>query len=211
MTKCPSTRTVLCGVALAVVLGGCTTVAPTVGAWKPAPVGASWAAQQRNTGSFGKDTQTAPTRVADVMWNGAPAIAIKTAAGTLLQQPTDGRWLAFLGPDGKPVRTFDPPLGWTQPIAVGGTWKVQQKVTYVPNGRTFEYEWGCTVAAYEKITVPAGSFDAFRLECASSTDMQDTYWVSPGVHPFLKVRSVRGPKNPAGPGTQETELLKLPS
>ena len=53
--------------------------------------------------------------------------------------------------------------------------------------------------------VPAGTFDAFRVECASPADSQDTYWVAAGVHPFLKTRSVRGPKSPNGAGTQDTE------
>lgn len=30
-------------------------------------------------------------------------MVLKTANGMLLQQPADGRWLAFLAPDGKPT------------------------------------------------------------------------------------------------------------
>ena len=102
---------------------------------------------QRNTGSYGKDTQTVVTRLADMAWNGSAAIALKTAAGTLLQQRADGRWLAFLGPDGKPVVTFDPPAGWTPPLGVGSSWKRTQKSTNLFTGKTSEYEWGCTVPA----------------------------------------------------------------
>jgi hypothetical protein len=211
MAMCTRTRTASYLAVLAATLGGCAAVAPQVDAWKPAPVGASWAAVQRNTGSYGKDTQTTTTRLADVDWKGSPALAIKTATGTLLQQPADGRWLAFLGPDGKPAITWDPPAGWGLPIGVGSSWKGPRKMTNLSSGKTLEYEWGCTVAAYEKVTVPAGTFDSFRVECRSSADSEDTYWVSPTVHPFLKSKSVRGPKNPAGAGTQETELLKVPS
>jgi hypothetical protein len=197
---------------MAAALAGCAAaVAPQVTSWNPAPVGASWAAVQRNTGSYGKDTQTTTTRLADVDWKGSRALAIKTATGTLLQQSADGRWLAFLGPDGKPALTWDPPAGWALPIGVGSSWKGPRKMTNMASGKTLDYEWSCTVPAYEKVTVPAGTFDAFRVECTSSADSQDTFWVSPAVHPFLKSRSVRGPKNPFGPGTQETELLKAPS
>lgn len=211
MTVCSSFRPVTLVAVLAAALGGCAAVAPTMQTWKPAPVGSSWGAQQRNTGSFGKDMQTTVTRGADVDWKGTPAVALKTGTGGLLQLADSGRWLAFVGLDGKPVTTFDPPAGWALPIAVGHQWKRLQKMTNVASGRTLEYEWGCTVAAYEKVTVPAGTFDAFRVECTSSTDNQDTYWVSPAVHPFVKTKSVRGPKHPAGPGTQDTELLRLPS
>ena len=207
-----TTRTATYLAVMAAALAGCAAaVAPQVTSWNPAPVGASWAAVQRNTGSYGKDTQTTTTRLADVDWKGSRALAIKTATGTLLQQPADGRWLAFLGPDGKPALTWDPPAGWALPIGVGSSWKGPRKMTNMASGKTLDYEWSCTVPAYEKVTVPAGTFDAFRVECTSSADSQDTFWVSPAVHPFLKSRSVRGPKNPFGPGTQETELLKAPS
>lgn len=211
MAMCTSARTARVLALLAATLGGCAAIAPTVDAWKPAPVGTSWAAMQRNTGSYGKDTQTTTTRVADMDWKGSAAVALKTATGTLLQQPADGRWLAFLGPDGKPVVTWDPPVGWTPPIAVGSNWKRLQKMTTLSTGKTLEYEWSCTVPTYEKVTVPAGTFDALRVECTSSADSQDTYWVSPAVPPFLKSKSVRRSKHPSGPGTQETELLKVPS
>lgn len=211
MTARKSIRAAASLTLLAGVLGGCTAIAPTAEVWKPAPVGASWSTLQRNTGSYGKDTQAVTTRIADMTWKDAPAVALKTASGVLLQQPADGRWLALLAPDGRTAVTFDPPAGWSQPIAVGGSWKRPQKTTNVITGKSSEYEWGCTVQAYEKVTVPAGTFDAMRVECSTTADAQDTYWVSTAVHPFLKTKSVRGPKHPSGPGTQETELLKLPS
>jgi hypothetical protein len=211
MTVRKSTKTATWLLALAAIMGGCGSAGLRVDSWRPAPVGTSWAAAQRNTGSYGKDTQTTTTRVADVEWKGAPAMAIKTATGTLLQQPADGRWLAFLGPDGKPVVTWDPPAGWALPIQVGSSWNEPRKMTNVATGKTLEYQWSCAVAAAEQVTVPAGTFDALRVECRTSTDSQDTYWVSPAVHPFLKTKSVRGPKNPMGAGTQEMELLKVPS
>jgi len=206
-----STRTRTSLVAMAAIMGGCAAVTPRVDAWKPAPVGTSWAQSQRNTGSFGQDRQTTTTRVADVDWKGSPAVALKSAMGTLLQRPADGRWLAFLGPDGKPATTWDPPAGWDLPYGVGSSWKAPRKMTSLSTGKTLEYEWSCTVPAYEKVTVPAGTFDAFRVECKSSTDSEETFWVTPAVHPFLKSKIMRGPKNPFGPGTQEMELVKLPS
>jgi hypothetical protein len=212
MTMCTSSRRTACWAVLAATLGGCAATAPPVDMWKPAPVGTSWTAMQRNTGSFGKDTQTTVSRVADMDWKGTPAVALKMSSGmVLLQQPTDGRWFALLAPDGKPVMSFDPPAGWAQPIAVGNSWKRPQKMTNLSAGRTFEYEWGCTVPAFEKVTVPAGTFDTLRVECTSTLDSQDTYWVSAAVHPFVKTKTVRGPKHPSGAGTQETELLKIPS
>jgi len=113
MTTLTFPRMTSCWVALVVTLGGCAAVAPTVTSWSPAPVGTSWAAQQHNTGSFGKDMQTATTRMPDADWNGSRVVALRTGARTLMQGPTDGSWHAVLGPDGKPMVTYDPPLGPT--------------------------------------------------------------------------------------------------
>ena len=209
--KCTSARTTPWFATLAMALAGCAAVAPTLETWKPAPVGASWVARQINTGSYGKDQQSTVTRIADRDWNGRPALALKTGTGMLLQQPADGRWLALLNAEGKTVASFDPPAGWSLPLAVGQSWKRPQKMSNLVLGRSAEYEWGCTVAAFEKVTVPAGTFDTFRVECAASNDSQDTYWVAAALHPFVKTHLVRGPKHPSGPGTQDTELLKLPS
>lgn len=211
MTNRTFTTLATCSAVLAAALGGCASSDPRTQVWKPAAVGASWTTAQRNTGSFGKDMQVTVTRLADMDWKGSPAMVLKTANGLLLQQPADGRWMAFMTHDGKPTVTFDPPAGWSPPLALGDSWKRPQKMTNMATGRTGEYEWGCTVAAFEKVTVPAGSFDAYRVECASSIDAQDTYWVSTSVHPFLKTKAVRGARHPSGPGTQETELLRLPS
>ena len=211
MTTSRFTAAAGCTALVAATLAGCAAVPPTMGEWKPAPVGTSWATAQRNTGSFGKDMETSTTRMPDREWKGLQAVVLKTTAGFLLQHPKDGRWLALMNAEGRPVVEFDPPAGWTRPIAVGDSWKRTQKMNNLVTGRTAEYESSCTVAAWEKVTVPAGTFDALRVECSSSADAQDTYWTSPAVHPFVKTRLVRGPRNPNGPGTQETELLKLPS
>ena len=114
MSTTPILRSTTLAALLAAALAGCAT-SPRIDTWTPAPVGSSWSAAQRNTGSFGKDMQTTITRMPDVTWNGAPALALKTGAGMLLQQPSDGRWLAVLNAEGKPMVTYDPPAGWGPP------------------------------------------------------------------------------------------------
>lgn len=211
MTKSRFTAAVGCATLAAATLAGCSAVGPIMGEWKPAPVGTSWATAQRNTGSFGQDVQTRTTRMPDQEWKGLQAVALRTSSGILLQHPRDGRWLALMSPDGRPVVEFDPPAGWTRPIAVGDRWTRTQKMSNLVSGRSTEYESSCTVAAWERVTVPAGTFDALRVECSNSMDAQDTYWTSPAVHPFVKTRLVRGPRNPNGPGAQDSELLEPPS
>ena len=204
-------RMVGCSAAAALV-AGCTAVGPQLAAWTPPPVGVSWEVAQRNTGSYGKDAQVRTTRVADSSWKGVPVAAMKISNGsTLLMQASDGKWLALLGPDGKPFMSMEPAVGWDYPLAVGKSWTTRHNVTMHASNKVFVLEWSCKVEDFEKVAVRAGSVDAFRVHCTTNDDTDQVYWHSPEVQPFVKTRFVRGPRSPFGPGTQETELLTRPS
>ncbi len=51
------------------------------------------------------------------------------------------------------------------------------------------------VAAYEEITVPAGSFKAFRLEStpAENSGVRKILWYAPEIQLYVKRVSERGP------------------
>lgn len=197
--------------AIAAFVAGCATVAPTVSTWSPAPVGSSWEVAQRNTGSYGRDVQFKITR-GDGSWQGAPAVTMKNSlGGTLVLRPSDGKWLGMLGPDGKPAVSFDPPIGWEYPLSVGKSWTTRHRMTQLATGNKMEYDFACKVLDFEKVTVRAGTFDAFRINCKTSTGSDDTFWTSPGVGPFIKTRLERTASSPQGAGTQEAELVSLPA
>lgn len=197
--------------ALVAIIGGCAAPEPQLTAWTPAPLGATWEVAQRNTGSYGKDTQFKVTR-GDGSWQGAPAITMKTSqGGTIVARPSDGKWFAVLAPDGKPVMSFDPPVGWELPLQVGKSWSTRHRLTVGATGNTVDYQFSCKVEAFEKVTVRAGTFDAFRVHCNTSSGSDETYWSSPGLGPFVKTRLIRPAGNPFGPGTQEAELVATPS
>jgi hypothetical protein len=195
----------------ALMAGGCATVEPQIAEWTPAPMGSSWEVAQRNTGSYGRDVKFKVTR-GDGTWQGAPAVAMKTSlGGTLLMRPSDGKWLGMLGPDGKPVVSFDPPTGWEFPLKVGKSWSNRHRMTQLATGAVAEFDLSCKVLDFEKVTVPAGTFDAFRINCKSSAGSDDIYWSSPTVQPFVKTRLQRSAGAPQGAGTQEAELVSVPS
>jgi hypothetical protein len=192
----------------AAVLSGCAGVGPQMESWVPAPVGATWEIAQRNTGSYGKDTQLKTTRDADTTWQGAPVIAMATSqGGTLIARPGDGNWIVVLGRDGKPAVSFDPPIGWQYPLKVGKTWTTRHRMTMHATGNSVEFDFSCNVEDFEKVTVRAGTFDAFRVRCKTNLGADDTYWSSPGLGPFVKTRLLRDARHPAGAGTQESELV----
>ncbi|MCM2251933.1 MAG: hypothetical protein NDJ19_06205 [Ramlibacter sp.] len=198
--------------AVVALAAGCAALGPQLAEWRPAPVGASWEIAQRNSGSYGKDAQVRITRLADSTWKGIPVAAMKSSSGgTLLMQASDGKWLAFLGADGKPVMSFEPAVGWDYPLYVGKSWTTRHKLTMHAANQVSDYEFSCKVEDFEKVSVRAGLLDAFRVHCTSNMGSDDIFWSSPDVQPSVKTRLVRGPRSPLGPGMQETELVSRPS
>lgn len=193
------------------LLSGCASVGPQQDQWQPAPVGASWVTTQRSTGSFGtRDVQIKATRGAST-WKGTPVASVKIASGGgIVQRLQDGNWIAILDPKGQPTVTFEPPVGPQYPLKVGRSWSAKHRMTVLATGKATDFEMSCNVEAYEKVTVRAGTFDAFKIRCKNSLGSEDTYWLSPAVQPFIKRAEVRSASYPAGPGTQETELIERP-
>ena len=205
----PSLPLALAGV-LALALSGCASPpAPKAERWTAPPIGATWETAQRNTGTYGADARLVMTRSADGTSNGRPAIVFTNSRrGALKVDPNTGRWFELVGPSGLPVVSFDPPLGWSHLLEVGQSWTTPYRMTmHAAGGRVVDYELSCRVEEVEKVSVPAGTFDAFRIACASTIDNRETYWSSPDLGIFVKTSVRRGPGNPFGAGTQETELV----
>ena len=73
--------------------------------------------------------------------------------------------------------------------AIGKKWSTRFKVNH-PNGSTSENEIELKVVSREQITVPAGSFDAFKVEgegwsrnsvTSGSWSLKPKYWIAPGI------------------------------
>lgn len=84
-------------------------------------------------------------------------------------------------------KEYDPNNGfYSFPMAVGKTWRA----TYtVQEGQDQYEEWvEREVAAYEQVTVPAGTFMAFRVSitAASYDGFDETYWYAPDVGYVVK-------------------------
>lgn len=171
------------------------------------PVGATWTISQKNTGSYGKDVQLRVTRE-EGSWQGRPAIAFANSAGaTTMAVPDTGRWLAIVGPGGKPLTSWAPALGWEYPLAVGKSWTTPYRMTVHATNTTIPYDLSCKVEGFEDVTVPAGSFKAYKIRCTTTIGTDETYWTSPELGVFVKASIRRSANSPFGPGTQESELV----
>mgnify|MGYP003434349692 CR=1 FL=1 len=110
---------------------------------------------------------------------------------------------------GEPLMSFDPPLGWQYPIMVGKTWTTSHKMTAHATGKTTAFESSCKVEDHGDVTVPAGTFKAFKLACTSTIGNVDTFWFSADHGIYVKTSLRRTEKSGFGPGTQEAELVSL--
>jgi hypothetical protein len=72
--------------------------------------------------------------------------------------------------------------------SIGKKWNTRFKVL-TPAGATNETEYEFKVVAREQHTVPAGTFESYRVEgkgwtilaAGGSVNLQNTYWISPGI------------------------------
>lgn len=123
---------------------------------------------------------------------------IRTLDGAAVQIRTDGGW------------KFDPPRidlpG--EALAVGKKWSARTIQTSDKFGSRWREE-DFKVVAFEEITLPAGTFKAFKLEATSMQQngnrIQRTYWVEPGWGVTLKTVRVVIPQR--GGQTRESYVL----
>jgi len=191
--------------AAALVAGGCSMMEPKAERYVAPPLGSTWTQAQRNTGSYGSGTAQVPFKRAERMWQGKMMGAIESPQQVILAAP-DGAWATILSPDGKPILSYDPPLGYDYPLVVGKTWTKSYKMTMHAKNQVFPFDVTWKVEAYEDVTVPAGTFKAFKISF-SSIGSQDMYWFAPELGVFAKQSMRRTDKSGYGAGTREVELV----
>jgi len=104
------------------------------------------------------------------------------------------------------------------PLEVGKKWRYETEWLFKPKGSKGTYTGDVTVVGYEKIRVPAGEFDAFKLvdrrairgisAINSTIDAEATltYWYAPAANAIVKSES----RNPyLGPSTVELVGFRL--
>lgn len=195
-------------VTAAALIAGCAAMQQQeTTSFTPPPEGTTWQMSQRNTGSYGNDAVASLTRGPDSVWQGQRVYQItNTTSGTTIMVTPDGRWMAILARDGSPVITWDPPIGYQYPLAVGKTWKTHHRATNHAAGRTVEFDYDCKVDALEPVSTKAGTFDAFRISCDNALS-HDIAWYGKDIGVHVKQEFERKAANPSGAGTQRAELV----
>jgi len=187
---------------------GCATTGPPFWGAKGErvpllPAGSSWVNEIRDSGSFGSGTYLSTTKsLGEQTWQGKRVYAYQSPETTALLDAATNRWVAVLKGT-IPIQIFDPPMGWDYPLWVGKSWTQVYKFIFPKQTFTADTKW--KVEAREKIKVPAGTFEVYRVTY-SDTWTENIYWWSPELGIWIKSKMERNAKHSLGVGVREAEL-----
>jgi hypothetical protein len=196
-------------------LTGCATMAtePPPGALKvevgaPAP-GTRWVS--RTVDHTGTSTTETWTAIEDGTYEGRPVYRFTNGVDLSIRDKATRSWIATVR-EGKARFAASPHDGsFSPPLWVGKGWRAIYAFYDHERGRSFspvDYTW--RVAASEDVTVPAGTFKAFRLE-ASNPFSNTIHWYAPEAKLVVKRIYERFAGHYLGSGKFTTELIEYPA
>lgn len=197
-------KALLVAASSAAFLSACVT-APTMDGPRIPPQGSTWTSTVTASGSFGKGNRQTTTTMGMGSWQGKNLQAFHGQPNSTFVD-SGGCWVG-MGAGGKPMFSWDPPICYRYPIKVGNAWNDQRRLTIHAAKRTVNLESQWKVEAYEEVSVPAGSFGAFRITYSDSNGTDRVDWFSPELGIFVKSSITRTTKHPSGPGTLESLLV----
>lgn len=164
---------------------------------------------RKSSGSLGTFDGQVVWTLAPAAWQGRPAISMGAPqAGVGLYEPAGFGMVAQLNPAGQPVMSFEPPIDYPWPLQVGKTWTGNHTVTLYPSGTKLPLKVDGKVESWGDVTVPAGTFKAFKLVWSMNQNEFETRWMVPGDGLATIKRHVERPaSHPQGPGMLDAELL----
>lgn len=148
----------------------------------------------------------------EVTYKGTPAYRETDGVDVILFNRANRNWMATLR-EGVERFTASPDDGtFSWPLFVGKQWTAN----YTYNDHVRERSWSSVVsywkvAGYEDVTVPAGTFKAFRLEQSPGTNngTSVTDWYAPELKVIVKRIFERSRNHYLGYGKFITELVKV--
>lgn len=204
-------RTLLCLTLASGLLAGCSTTPPVAQGMGSNPDGTVTTFHRKSAGSLGVFDGPVVWNQKTMQWNGKTVVAVSAPqAGTTLHDPQNHAVLAVLDGDGKPVQTFEPPVVLPWPLEVGKTATTQHKVTVHASNRTVDLTVQWKVESWGDVTVPAGTFKAYKVVSTNQLGETEIRWVSPADRlPLVKRHVERAASHPQGPGVLDAELLSV--
>jgi hypothetical protein len=199
------------GITAAAVLvsSGCASPPPTPDKLVAVPMGTVTTFHRKSSGSLGAYDGKVVWTHSPATWQGQAVISFTAPqAGGALHEPASFGMVASLGNDGKPQMSYEPPVNYPWPLVVGKTWSTTHTVTLLATGRTLQLKVDGKVESLGDITVPAGTYKAYRLAWVNNLGETETRWVSPEDGLATVKRHVERPAtHPQGAGVLDAELL----
>lgn len=204
----------LIALAATMLLHGCATAPPVAERLVDLQPGTVLVYQRKSSGSYGNFDDQVSWDHRETSWQGQPAmVATSAQAGTLVYERKSKGLAAMLGRNNQPVASYDPPLAYRWPMKVGDSWSSQHQVTIHASGKVRPLTVNYKVEAYDRITVPAGSFNAYLVVATDSNGEVQRVWIAPADSLSVVKRTLDRPAtHPQGAGHLEGELIarKLP-
>jgi len=197
--------------AAVLALAGCASAPPVAQRYAPNPDGTTYSYWRTTTGSFGNAEGRVDWRIGSQTWQGRPVLAsVSPQAGTTLYDPVSHAIVAQLNPAGQATAVFTPPIGPRMPMAVGDRYTTQHKLDMPLAGRSMTMEVQWVVEAHERITVKAGTWDAWRWVSTNSFGEVERVWTQPEQGLGIIRREISRPaSHPQGAGTLTGELIEF--
>ena len=194
------------GLAVALASSGCAMMAPKAERYVAPPLGSTWVQARHDSGSFGSGNVQVSSRRGERMWQGQRVITFESPESAILAASDSGSWLGIVSGD-KPLITWEPGLTWDWPLEEGKTWTHNHRMTIHATNQTIPFQTTQKVEAYEDVTVPAGTFKAFKISTSDTLGNESVSWYSPELGIFVKQINTRTANNAAGPGKREIEVV----
>jgi len=203
--------TLLSSAAAALLLGaGCASTPPTAEKMQINPMGTVLTYHRKSSGSLGDfDGQVVWTQT-PATWQGKPVLASGAPqAGVGIHDLNSMATIANLTPAGQPIMSFEPPIDYPWPLQVGKTWSTQHTVTLYPSGTKAPLKIDGKVESWGDVTVPAGTFKAFKLVWTNNHGEVESRWMNPAEGLATIKRHVERPASYplGGAGVLDAELL----
>lgn len=188
---------------------GCASAPPAADKMQIGPMGTVLTYHRKSSGSLGTFDGQVVWTLAPATWQGKPAISMGAPqAGVGLYEPQGFGMVANLNPAGQPLMSFEPPIDYPWPLQVGKTWTGHHMVTLYPSGNQVPLKVEGKVESFGEVTVPAGTFKAFKLVWSMNQNEFETRWVAPHDGLATVKRHVERPaSHPQGAGVLDAELL----
>ena len=175
------------------------------------PMGAKW--QIRRVDNSNGSAQELTMTAMPIDYAGAARYGISNGTDVSVNDPATFNEIARLQ-NGKLTSTSTPDNGtFSWPLWVGRSWTPSYAYHDVTRGRSWDpVQSFCQATAYEDVTVPAGAYKAFKIECQPGTNdaAYRTYWYAPDLKLIVKYIFQRTSSHYLGSGTFTTELLTVP-